>query len=280
MTAAFVPTFSRTLERDGREAAWTLGRRAITALLLVTVVIAVARHRLRRADDARVRRRLRAVPGKFELTVRLTRLMFPFLPLVAVAVAAMGMLNALGRFFVPALAPAMFNVASIACIVLLVPVMPGFGVAPVTALAHGGAGWRARAGAAAVAAVAPRGLPLPVRFRAARSGAARDPAADGAGHARRRRDAVQRVREHGAGDQPAGRRRVVAQLRVPHHVPADRPVRRRHRQRVAAADVAAGRARGHAGPAADALARRAPGAGADGAGHVRPDRARACRSCG
>ena len=61
--------------------------------------------------------------------------MFPFLPLVAIAVAAMGMLNALGRFFVPALAPAMFNIASIAFIVLLVPVMPGFGVAPVTALA-------------------------------------------------------------------------------------------------------------------------------------------------
>ena len=75
------------------------------------------------------------VPGKFELTVWLTRVMFPFLPLVAVAVAAMGMLNALGRFFVPALAPAMFNIASIACILLLVPLMPGFGVAPVTALA-------------------------------------------------------------------------------------------------------------------------------------------------
>ncbi len=41
MTAAFVPTFSRTLTRDGREAAWTLGRRALTALLLVTTVIAV-----------------------------------------------------------------------------------------------------------------------------------------------------------------------------------------------------------------------------------------------
>jgi putative peptidoglycan lipid II flippase len=135
MTAAFVPTFSRTLARDGREAAWTLGRRALTALLLVTTLIAALgiacaepMTRLFAADFARV-------PGKFELTVQLTRLMFPFLPLVAVAVAAMGMLNALGRFFVPALAPAMFNVASIACIVLLVPLMPGVGLSPVWALA-------------------------------------------------------------------------------------------------------------------------------------------------
>ena len=240
MTAAFVPTFSRTLERDGRKAAWTLGSRAITALLLVTVVIAIARHRLRRADDARVCCRLREVPGKFELTVRLTRLMFPFLPLVAVAVAAMGMLNALGRFFVPALAPAMFNVASIACIVLLVPLMPALRRGAGDGAGAGRAGRRARAGAAAVAAVAPRRLPIPVRFRATRSGAARNPAADGAGHARRRSDAVQRLREHGAGDQPAARRRVVAQLRVPHPVPADRTLRRRDRERVAAAHVAAG----------------------------------------
>ena len=138
----------------------------------------------------------------------------------------------------------------------------------------GGAGWWPRAGAAAVAAVAARGIPVPVRSRTARPGAARDPPADGAGHARRGRHAVQRVREHGAGDQPAGRRRVLAQLRVPHPVPAHRALRCRHRERVAAADVAAGCARGHAGPAADALARRAPGAGAHGAGHLRTDRAR------
>ena len=135
MTAAFVPTFSRTLTRDGREAAWRLGRRAMTALLLVTTVVALAGILFAEPMTRAFASGYAEVPGKFELTVQLTRLMFPFLPLVAVAVAAMGMLNALGRFFVPALAPAMFNIASIACIVLLVPLMPGFGVAPVTALA-------------------------------------------------------------------------------------------------------------------------------------------------
>ena len=135
MTAAFVPTFSRTLAREGREAAWTLGRRALTGLLLVTSVVAVAgmvfADPLTRAFAAEYAQ----VPGKFELTVLLTRVMYPFLPLVAVSVAAMGMLNALGRFFVPALAPAMFNVASIICVLLLVPLMPAFGVEPVMALA-------------------------------------------------------------------------------------------------------------------------------------------------
>ncbi len=135
MTAAFVPTFSRALTQEGRESAWRLGRRAMTALLLVTIAIAIAGIVFAEPMTRAFASEYAEVPGKFELTVQLTRLMFPFLPLVAMSVAAMGMLNALGRFFVPALAPAMFNVASIACILLLVPVLPAFGLEPVTALA-------------------------------------------------------------------------------------------------------------------------------------------------
>jgi putative peptidoglycan lipid II flippase len=44
----------------------------------------------------------------------LTRILFPFLPLVAMAAVLMGMLNAQQRFFLPALAPALFNAAAIA----------------------------------------------------------------------------------------------------------------------------------------------------------------------
>jgi putative peptidoglycan lipid II flippase len=45
---------------------------------------------------------------------RLTRLMMPFLLLVSLAAVAMGILNAQGRFTAPALAPALFNVGSLA----------------------------------------------------------------------------------------------------------------------------------------------------------------------
>ena len=51
-----------------------------------------------------------AVPGKEEMTVLLTRIMLPFLPLVSFAAVAMGMLNAQERYGPPALAPAIFNV--------------------------------------------------------------------------------------------------------------------------------------------------------------------------
>jgi putative peptidoglycan lipid II flippase len=63
--------------------------------------------------------------------------MFPFLALVAVATALMGMLNSLHRFFVPAVSPAMFNVGSIVCTLGLVPVMPALGLPLIMAPAIG-----------------------------------------------------------------------------------------------------------------------------------------------
>ncbi|MCA1561273.1 MAG: murein biosynthesis integral membrane protein MurJ, partial [Acidobacteria bacterium] len=56
---------------------------------------------------------------------------------VAVAVAMMGMLNSLHRFFIPALSPAMFNVATILSAFAFIPVMPAFGLPPVAAIAFG-----------------------------------------------------------------------------------------------------------------------------------------------
>ena len=73
--------------------------------------MAAAAARLRRAPQPGFAN----VEGKLELTTQLTQIMMPFLTTVAVAVAMMGMLNSLHRFFVPALSPAMFNVATIVC---------------------------------------------------------------------------------------------------------------------------------------------------------------------
>src|SRR5690606_3776731 len=53
-------------------------------------------------------------PGKFDLTVVLTRIMLPFLATVSLAAVAMGMLNAQDRYATPALAPATFNLVCIA----------------------------------------------------------------------------------------------------------------------------------------------------------------------
>ena len=75
------------------------------------------------------------MPGKLELTIQLTRVVLPFLPMVAVAAVAMGMLNSLHHYFLPALSPAMFNVATIVCAVVLVPWMPALGLPRIMAIA-------------------------------------------------------------------------------------------------------------------------------------------------
>ena len=75
------------------------------------------------------------MPGKLELTIYLARIMAPFLTMVALAAVAMGMLNSLGHFFIPALSPAMFNVATIVVAVLFIPFAPSLGVQPIVLIA-------------------------------------------------------------------------------------------------------------------------------------------------
>lgn len=135
MSAAFIPTFTRQLTLHGRERSWHLANSVINALLLVTGAIVVLGMifagplvRLYAGEFA-------AVPGKIELTIYLARIVFPFLTLVAVAAVFMGMLNSLGHFFVPALSPAMFNVAGILMSVALIPFAPSLGVHPITIVA-------------------------------------------------------------------------------------------------------------------------------------------------
>ena len=135
MSAAFVPTFTRELTLNGRERAWHLGNSVINALLVATgaivllgVVFAEPLVRLYAPNFSEV-------PGKIELTIYLARIVFPFLTLVAVAAVFMGMLNSLGHFFIPALSPAMFNVAGIAMALALIPLAPRLGVQPITIVA-------------------------------------------------------------------------------------------------------------------------------------------------
>ncbi len=137
MSAAFVPTVTRTLARGGRDAAWRLANNVITTLVLATAVLVALGLVFTGPLVGAFAGDYDAVPGKLELTVQLARIMLPFLTLVAVAAAFMGMLNALNRFFIPALSPALFNVGSIASMVLLVPMMPAVGLPAIAAVAIG-----------------------------------------------------------------------------------------------------------------------------------------------
>src|SRR5262249_32114521 len=135
MSAAFVPTFTRELALHGRDAAWRLGNNVITALLITTGALVVAGMAFAHPLIAFYAGTFARVPGKLELTVQLTRVGLPFLPMVPVAAAGMGLLNSLHHYFVPALSPAIFNVATIAGVFALVPVLQRAGLPPIMAAA-------------------------------------------------------------------------------------------------------------------------------------------------
>jgi putative peptidoglycan lipid II flippase len=135
MSAAFVPTFTRRLTLHGKDDAWRLGNNLINALIVSTGVLVVLGLVFAAPLVAAFARDFSRVPGKLELTITLTRVMLPFLTMVAVAAAVMGMLNSLHHYFVPAVSPALFNVATIVGAFALVPVMPALGLPRIAAIA-------------------------------------------------------------------------------------------------------------------------------------------------
>jgi len=137
MSSAFVPTFTAVHQREGERQAWTFGRQLMIALLVVLTVICAVGYVLAPWLVRLFAPGFGAIPGKLELTITLTRVMLPFLPAVALAAAAMGMLNARGSFAVPALAPTMLNLGMIVGGVALIPVVERFGQPAILAMALG-----------------------------------------------------------------------------------------------------------------------------------------------
>ncbi len=113
LSAAFVTTFTQKLEIEGEKPAWRLANLVLNALLVVLSVISIAGILAAPWLVKAIAPGFAMTPGKTELTITLTRIMFPFLLCVAVAALAMGMLNAKRKFGVPASASMMFNIGSI-----------------------------------------------------------------------------------------------------------------------------------------------------------------------
>lgn len=135
MSAAFVPTFTKHLTTEGKTSAWRLGNNVFNALLVVTGVLVIAGIVFAGPIVRAFAGDYASVPGKFELTVSLARIMLPMLTFVALAAAVMGMLNSLHHFFIPALSPAMFNVVTIIAGLAVVPFAGTIGVNAITIIA-------------------------------------------------------------------------------------------------------------------------------------------------
>lgn len=116
LTAAFIPIFKEKEKLHGEAEMWrasnavisglVIAASAIITVVLIGISIALSVHEF---------------PKYTELMLQLLRVMFPYMLLVCLAAAFMGMLNTRGHFFIPAMGATMLNVVMIASVLWLAP---------------------------------------------------------------------------------------------------------------------------------------------------------------
>ncbi|MFH0872030.1 MAG: murein biosynthesis integral membrane protein MurJ [bacterium] len=121
LSASFIPVFTQTLNREGREEAWRVARITATLLASTLFLVTVAGFVLAPAIVWVMAPGFHINPQKLRLTVFLTRVTFPYIFFVGMAALLMGILNSLRRFIAPALAPVMLNLAMIFSALFLSP---------------------------------------------------------------------------------------------------------------------------------------------------------------
>ena len=116
LTAAFIPIFKEKEKTHGENEMWraanavisglVVAAAAIIGVVMLGVSLALAVHQF---------------SENTELMLQLLRVMFPYMLLVCLAAVMMGMLNARGHFFIPAMGATMLNVVMIASVSWLAP---------------------------------------------------------------------------------------------------------------------------------------------------------------
>lgn len=118
LSAAFIPIFKAKEKNEGIEATWRasnavisgviVATSALSAAVLIVISIILAWGHLK---------------PEWRLMLELLRVMFPYVILVCLTAIFMGILNARGHFFIPAIGAAVLNVAMIASVLFLAPHM-------------------------------------------------------------------------------------------------------------------------------------------------------------
>lgn len=138
LSSAFVPIFTEYLGSRTKEDAARLASLVASAIVIVVGGMCLLGMIFSPQLVMLIAPGFQRTPGKFELAVQLTRIMFPFLLLVALAAQAMGILNSLGQFGVAATASTMFNIGSLISGLLLGMVLgPHIGLGEIQGMAYG-----------------------------------------------------------------------------------------------------------------------------------------------
>jgi len=118
LTAAFIPIFKAKEKAEGPESMWRAANAVLSCLMAVSAAIVLL---------AVIVLGALLLLGQWapntRLMLQLMGLMFPYMALACVGAVFIGMLNARGHFFIPALGAAILNIVMIASVLLLAPLM-------------------------------------------------------------------------------------------------------------------------------------------------------------
>ncbi|MBW2566702.1 MAG: murein biosynthesis integral membrane protein MurJ [Deltaproteobacteria bacterium] len=121
LTISFIPIFAEYLLKRGRDEAFALARSSWWILTMTLVAVSVLGVLLSPLIVKIIAPGFISSPDKFDLTVLLTRIMFPYIFFIGLVALAMGILNTLGHFAAPACSPALLSVAMVSSVLLISP---------------------------------------------------------------------------------------------------------------------------------------------------------------
>jgi len=111
--AAFVPVFSEYTVKHSKKEFWELANVVLNLLLVILMVITLLGIIFSPLIVRLIAPGFISDPYKLATTVRLNRIIFPYILLISLTAYSMGILNSLRHFAIPAFAPCLLNISII-----------------------------------------------------------------------------------------------------------------------------------------------------------------------
>ncbi len=133
LSVAFIPVFTGYITTDGKKSAFNLAQAVLIILSVILIFITILGITSAPFIVKIMAPGFISYPDKIARCIELTRIMFPYIFLIGIVGLCMGILNTLGHFAAPALAPVFLNLGMISSVFI----SKAIDVNPVNCLAYG-----------------------------------------------------------------------------------------------------------------------------------------------
>jgi putative peptidoglycan lipid II flippase len=135
--ASYVPVYTQALHKDGEKSAIDLAIKMFSVMIVILGLVVLLGVVFASPIVKTYAFGWKNSPETFSLTVKLTRILFPYLFFVSLSALAGGTLNCRGYFGLPALAPAFLNISLIATAFTFMRMGPASGESMITRFSIG-----------------------------------------------------------------------------------------------------------------------------------------------